>query len=69
LAAIGLLRRDALFEAADRQLIERGVVGVQRKADLVEVVLALVPPCGFASGLHGGQQEGDERADDRHDNQ
>jgi hypothetical protein len=38
-------------------------------SQLLKVVHARVPPPRFAGGLHRGQQEADERADDRDHNQ
>jgi len=42
----------------------RGLVVQEAQADLLEVVLALQPACRLAGGLHGGQQQRDENADD-----
>jgi hypothetical protein len=42
---------------------------MHRQADLLHVVSALGPPCGFASLLHGGKQQGDQDRDDRNDDQ
>ena len=33
------------------------MIVVQGEADLLQVVLALRPPCGLAGLLHGGQEE------------
>ena len=45
------------------------VVAVQGQADLLQVVDALGPPRRLACGLDGGQEQGDQDADDRDDHQ
>jgi hypothetical protein len=53
-----------------RQGIERVVMLVQRQAHLLQIVLALRPPRGFASRLHRRQEQGDQHADNGdHDQQ
>ena len=54
--------------AFDRRKISVGIViGMERQAQLFEVIGALHTPCGFASGLNGGQKKGDQNSDDRDD--
>ena len=43
--------------------------GLQRQADLLEMVLTLGPPRGFARRLNRRQQQRDQDADDRNDDQ
>ena len=45
------------------------VVVVQRETNLFEMILALRPPRGLASVLHGGQQHRNQDGDDRHHDQ
>ena len=47
----------------------RAFVVVQGQADLLEVVDALGTPGGFAGRLDGGQQQGDQDADDADDHE
>lgn len=54
----------AIVVERHRLVVFVGVV-VDRQADLLEVVVAARPTSRFTRGLHGGQQQGDEHADDR----
>ena len=54
---------------AGRQALAGVEVVVQRQADLLEIVAALRSPRGLARRLDGGQEQGDEHADDRDDHQ
>ena len=45
------------------------MVIVHGQADLLQIVDALGPPCGFARRLNGRQQEGDQDRDDGDDDQ
>lgn len=47
----------------------RRFVVVQREAELLEVVLALSSPRGFASALHRREQQGDQDRDDCNDDE
>src|SRR4029077_8473562 len=51
-------------DVAGRETLERVVVMVQSKADLLEVIGALGAIGGFAHFLYGGQQQGNEDAND-----
>ncbi len=53
-----------------RREVAAGVVVVQHsKADLLELVRALIAAGGFAGCLDGGEQQRDQDADDGNDNQ
>jgi hypothetical protein len=43
------------------------VVVVQRKSYLLHIVAALHSSCGFTRGLHSGQKQRNENADDGND--
>jgi len=49
---------------------QTGIVVIDdRQPDLAQIVDALRPPRGFAGALYRGEQQPDERADDRDHNQ
>jgi hypothetical protein len=55
--------------ASGGQTISRVVIIMNGESDLLEMVGACHPPCGFASGLDGGQQQSDEHADNGDDDE
>ena len=69
LPPVRLRGRNAFFDAADGEMLVGVVIGVQRHADLPQIVLALRPPRRFARRLHGRQQHRHQHADDRDDDQ
>ncbi len=45
------------------------MVVVQSESELFQVVGTLHPSCRFSRGLNGGQQQGDQHADDGNDDE
>ncbi len=67
-ARVGTVRQDLAILSVPWHVIATGV-SVRRRGDgpLADVVLALRLPTRFAGRLHGGQQEGNEHANDGND--
>ena len=52
-----------------RKRLESVVIIVQSQADLFQIITALHSTSGFARGLHGGKQEGDQNTNDSNHHQ
>ena len=61
---LGVLQHGPLGDSSRRKRADGRMIGVQRKADLLEVVRAVHSASRLAGGLDRGQQQRDENADD-----